>query len=247
MRIVFVLSIAFVIVACAGLRPEPDHTLRGQYEQARELYDREKFMDAAEQFDLLAEVFSGSELMDSIKYYYAESRFNLREYLLAANSYSFIVEQLPNSPLRDLSQFKLGECYFKLAPAYPLDQAYTYQAISSFNEFLKEFPNSEYCSEVEDYLYLSRMKLAQKEFRNGRLYFRMKRFKAALVYLDDVLREYYDIEEVAASAVYLKAECLLELERKQDARALYENYLIQYPEGERVEVVQQRLVSLARE
>jgi outer membrane protein assembly factor BamD len=247
MRIVFVLSIVFVLVACAGLRPEPDYSLRGQYEQARELYDREKFLDAAEQFDLLALSFSGSELMDSIKYYYAESRFNLREYLLAANSYNFIVEQLPNSPLRDLSQYKLGECYFKLAPAYPLDQAYTYQAITSFNTFLKEFPNSEYCSEVEDYLYRSRMKLAQKEFRNGRLYFRMKRYKAALVYLDDVLREYYDIEEVAASAVYLKAECLLKLEREQDARALYENYLVQYPDGERSDEVQQRLTSLARE
>ncbi|MBL7033849.1 MAG: outer membrane protein assembly factor BamD [Candidatus Delongbacteria bacterium] len=246
MRFAAVLSIVLILAACAGLRPQPDQTLRGRYQEARQLYERDKFLDAAESFDVLALSFSGSELMDSIKFYYAECRFELREFILAANSYSFIVEQLPNSHLRDLAQFKLGQCYYLLAPKYPLDQTYTYQAIRAFNDFLKEFPTSEYCPEVEDYLYRSRMKLARKEYRNGELYFRMKRFKAALIYLDDVLREYYDIEEVAATAVFLKAECLRELDREQDARALYENYLIQYPQGTKAEDARKRLLALDR-
>ncbi len=246
-RVTGTILLALLISACAGLKPEPDHSLRGRYEEARTLYARGKYLDAAESFDILALSFSGSELMDSIKFYYAESRFHLREYLLAADSYGFIVEHLPNSPLRDLSQYNLGKCYFLLAPKYPLDQSYTYYAIEAFSDFQKEFPESQYSDEVEDYLYRSRLKLAQKEFRNGRLYFRMRRFKAALIYLDDVLREYYDIDEVAASAVFLKAECLRELERHQDARALYENYLNQYPYGEQVEDVRQRLETMAGE
>ena len=203
-----------------------------RYTEARALFEHEKYMDAAEAFDVLEYSFSGSALMDSIKYFAGTSRYELKEFILAANDFEYITQHLPNSPLLDLAQYKLGECYFKAAPRYSLDQTYTFKAIEALQFFLTEFPDSQYKDQVEQLLLKSRTKLAKKDFENGRIYFKMQRYKACILYMDYVLQNYYDIPEVAGEALYYKSESLLELDRKQDALALFRSYVAQYPQGE---------------
>ncbi len=243
-RLIRILPLFLLLAACAGVEIKPEPGLEEQFRAAKELFQKEKYADAAEAFEVLALSYSGSELMDSLKFFAAESHFQLKEYLLAASQYEYIVQNLPNSRLQDRAQFQLGRCYFELAPKYPLDQSYTYQAMDALNYFLAEFPQSRYRGAVEDLLQQCRAKLARKEFRNGLLYYKLKHYNSAIIYMDDVLENYYDVPEVAAEALYYKAECLLMLHRSRDAWALFREYAEKYPQGPRGAQVAARLAEL---
>ncbi len=84
------------------------------------------------------------------------------------------------------------------------------KALQSFQDFLDTYPNSKFKKDAEQNITEIRSKLARKVFESGRLYRKLQEYKAAIIYLDKVLEQYYDTEW-AEKARMEKAYCLIRL------------------------------------
>jgi outer membrane protein assembly factor BamD (BamD/ComL family) len=80
---------------------------------------------------------------------------------------------------------------------------------------------------VERALEESRSRLAQKAFKSGELYYRMKKYPSAIIYFDSVIEGYNDTPW-AEHALKLKGDSYSAMKKYQDAVQAYELYLDLY-------------------
>jgi len=83
-----------------------------------------------------------------------------------------------------------------------------------------------------------RGKLSEKELKNAEIYRKMKEFKAAIIYYDEVLGKYYDTEW-ADDAQYGKIITLVEEENIDQANLEIAKFEQQFPKSELLEKVKE--------
>ncbi|HEX04061.1 MAG TPA: outer membrane protein assembly factor BamD [Bacteroidetes bacterium] len=177
---------------------------------------------------------------DSAQYLLAESHFEMDEYIISASEYEKLISQYPRSPLVEEGEYKLGLSFYELSPKYQKEQVYTDKAVEMFQLFIEDFPNSMLVSEAEERILELRTKLAKKEFQAGRLYHRMGEYKAARLYYQSVLDNYYD-SEFAEESQLLKADSWSDEKEWAEAQAAYQGYLIRYPDSDRVDYINRQI------
>ena len=233
---VFIFVVTFSLTISCG-----SHVAREQmnafeaFRQAMDEFHRGKYLNAVDQLTLVTFNYSGSSIVDSAQYYLAESHFMMKEYILAAAEFERLVSHFPSSPLVDDARYKIGLCYFKLSPKYALDQEYTYKAIEEYQRFTEDYPQSSLVPEVLESIFQARTKLAKKTFKSGKLYFRMKDYQSAIIYMNEVLDYYYDTN-FAPPAMLLKGESLSKLEREDEARQVFDKLVNKYPDSNEAEI-----------
>src|SRR5699024_1387273 len=93
-------------------------------------------------------------------------------------------------PFVEEAEYKYAMGFYYLSPPANRDQSSTYMAISSINEYLQRYPNS-----LKKQLCLVRLDelqqtLYDKSYLNARTYYKIGRYKSAVVALRNALREY---------------------------------------------------------
>jgi outer membrane protein assembly factor BamD len=104
-----------------------------------------------------------------------------------------------------------------MSPKYSLDQTYTYQAITEFKNFLELYPTDKNAPEAESMIKRLRGKLAMKELKSADLYSTMENYKAATLYYENVVNEYFDTE-YADDALYGKIQMLVTRKKFEEAK-----------------------------
>jgi outer membrane protein assembly factor BamD len=186
----------------------------------------------------------GSGVMEDAQFYLAECHFNLKEYLLAISEYEKLIKSLPQSNYVDDSRYKMGLCYEKLSPGYGLDQDYTFKAINQYQQFLDDYPKSELRSTVETHLMACREKLAKKEYMTGELYRKMGYDSSAVISFDAVLANFTDTS-LACDALFWKAQCLLKLNRPDEARETFRTLITSFPGSPNAVRAEKRIKEIA--
>ena len=100
------------------------------------------------------------------------------------------------SPFFEKSRFRTCEAYRFESPDYFKDQTYTEKALERYQEFLDDFPTSEYSQTVTASMSDLRNKLAMKLYETGILYLKMDEFEPARMSFNRVLDQYYDTDIV---------------------------------------------------
>jgi outer membrane protein assembly factor BamD len=243
LRLLPLLLLALLAAACARkvreLRPV-DEVMA----QAMRSFHKGRYVDALGRFEQMSLDYAGSALMDSVRYMEAECQYQLKEWLLAADLYEELVSRYPTSPLVDDARLRIANCWYELSPKPALDQTFTYKAIQEYQALLDDYPGSPHRALAEERIDLSRRKLAQKDLRNAELYYRMSRWPAALLYLNEILETWYDQPAVAEKALYYKALCQWRMKLGADARATAEEYLETWPAGSWADAMRDLLGSL---
>jgi len=90
------------------------------------------------------------------------------------------------------SYFQDAECYRNLSPRYTLDQKETHTAISKYQLYIDLYPNGIFLEEANSRIKEMREKLARKEFEAGELYMKLDQPRAAKVYFNEIIDNYYD-------------------------------------------------------
>jgi len=111
-----------------------------RYQQATGLIARKKYNKAIEVLESLLFSTRASNLEDDVLHSLANSYYQKKQYLLAADMYRRLLQQTPDSPFAKSAQFQLAKSYEKLSPFYELDQEYTVKAINEFATYLDEYP-----------------------------------------------------------------------------------------------------------
>ena len=113
--------------------------------------------------------------------------------------------------------------------------------MESVQEFMVRYPESEFTEEANQILENLSIKLDRKAFDSAKLYYKITAYKAAVVALDNFLKE-YPSSPYAEEAAYMKIESQYEFAKesvpsKQEERYyevvdFYQSFSDQHPESE---------------
>lgn len=188
----FVFLIASLIIACSSTEETIILPVEERFAKAKALFDDGDYLQAIEDFKIITVQYQGSEYGDDAQFYLAESRFNRNEYILAASEYDNLVRLMPGSPFVNLSRYKRSESYYRLSPKPQLDQKYSRYTLDNFQTYIEFSPTDSLVPDAEQKIAEMTLKLAQKMFEGGKLYYRLEYYKAAVSYFDKLIQEYHD-------------------------------------------------------
>ncbi|MBI3587523.1 MAG: outer membrane protein assembly factor BamD [Ignavibacteriales bacterium] len=224
--------VSFVILSwvagCSASQETGPLSAEKRFELGMKKFNDEDYLDAIEDFRIVALQYQGSALADDAQFYLGESRFRREEYILAAYEYEVLTRTMPTSEYISKARFKRALCYYNLSPKSYLDQEYTKRAIDEFQSFIEYHPTDSLVSHAEAKIMELNTKLAKKEFENGTNYMTMEYYKAAIISFDHILEKYYDTP-YAERAQLKKAEALYLRNKLVEAKREIEKFFTKYP------------------
>lgn len=216
-------------------------TMDEKYDQAIKLYHEKDYSRALQLFDQLINVVRATDKSQRIYYYYSYCYFNQRDYTLAGYYFKRYVNNFPNTPEAEECYYMSAYCLFKNSPTYTLDQTNTYEALKELQLFVNTYPTSKRVPECNELIDKLREKLAAKDLRIAKLYFRMEDYAAAIVCFNNVLKDYpetKDREEILFYVVktYFKyaKESIEDKKKERISKSVqaYNDFVSQYPESD---------------
>jgi outer membrane protein assembly factor BamD len=211
-----------------------------KYKKAIEYYEEGEYARASQLWQEMVNIYRGTSRADKVYYYYAKTQFGMKDYLMAGHYFNTLKEEFPKSEYAEESEFMVGYCYYLDSPKPRLDQSITQKAIDAFQLFINLNPRSERVEEANRLIIELRDKLVYKSYLNGKLYYDLGYYKAAVVALTNSLKDFPDTryrEELMF--MLLKAKYLLAVKSVEDKKeerlnsALDEYYAFkdEYPES----------------
>lgn len=160
------------------------------YKKAVEYYNNGDYTRSMNLFDGIRTVFTGTSKAQSIAYYRAFCSYNQKDYEVAAELFKQFVTMYPESSYAEECLYMIGYCNYLASPKPRLDQAVTESAIESFSLYLSRYPNSTRKEQINEYMDIMRDKLSYKDYLSARNYYLRERYKAAVVSLENCLKDY---------------------------------------------------------
>ena len=117
----------------------------------------------------------------------AREKQNLNDAALQA--YQAVVDKFPNDPLAADAQYQIGYIWLMAAKKGTKDLAATKNARTAFQDFLFRHPNSEKAPQARANLQLLENKQTASAFNVAKFYDKQKRYRAAVIYYNEVIRE----------------------------------------------------------
>lgn len=225
---VFLLVILSWVAGCSASEETGSLSAEKRFEEGMKKFNDEDYLEAIEDFRIVALQYQGSALADDAQFYLGESRFQREEYILAAYEYEVLTRTMPTSEYVGKARFKRALCYYNLSPKSYLDQEYSKRAIDEFQSFIEYHPTDSLVSQAEAKIMELNTKLAKKEFDNGAVYMTMEYYKAAIVSFDHILEKYHDTP-YAEQAQLKKAEAMFYRNKFTEAQQEIEKFFTKYP------------------
>jgi len=214
---VLLLLLAGLASGCGGSLQE---TKRGHadYESGKAAFDRSDWYNAVLDLKAYVEQFPGTEKTDDALFYLGSAYFRQKEFALASSQFDRLIRDFPQSSYQPDALFYLARCDDVASHQALLDQTETHRAINRYKQFLDLYPDDEHAAEARDRYRVLLDRLAEKRYRNGRLYVKLKQPRAAALYLRSVLADYPD-SHWSGDAALLLADILVKEGKPDEAIA----------------------------
>jgi len=219
-KLFYLLPVCFMLMSCTRqvLAPlEPDD----EFERAMSLFDKKKYASATQAFERIIFYYPSSEYIDDAQYWLARTCFAEKNYSQSIIEFEYLINNFSNSEFLEEAYLYRAKSYLFETPSYDRDQTKLNQAINLFDDFLTRFPNSQHTNEVRELILTGRNRLAQKEVINGKLYIKLNKLEAALIYFNYVV-ETYPETKAASEAKYYTARVYEKKGEIEEALNLYE-------------------------
>ncbi|MBQ6953265.1 MAG: outer membrane protein assembly factor BamD [Bacteroidales bacterium] len=212
-----------------------------KYQAAMELYNNQKFTKAAQLFESMAILTSGTARDDTVQFYWGMSNYRNKDFYTAESNFARFVQNFPRSPFTADAEFYRLDCMYRATYRWELDQMPTRSCMASISEYMREHPDDDaHLQACQSMMADLQDRLDRKDFEAGRQYYQMEDYPAARVKLRNVLKTNADNnyrEDVlyyTAMASYHYAR--LSVWQKQRERYLvfvddYLNFVGEYPES----------------
>lgn len=190
-----ILFTALIVSSCSSTKPGAEE-IQSQFDRAKQFLEKKRYLRAQEEFNNVAIRSLHTELGDDAQFYLAESYFLNEEYVLAIAEYDRLIRRMGFSEFVQKARWRVCQCYVEQSPKYFHEQSSTERALSKLQEFLDDYPNSEFNEEALNTISEMRNKLATKLYESGRLYIKMQEYESAIITYKDLLTKFYDTEIV---------------------------------------------------
>jgi len=188
------LLVALLIAAAAC---HPDFQI-SQYPTNDKLYQAAATEFAAGRWDnavaafekLTTDLPARDTLLPRAFWYLAKAHQNRSEHVLAATSYSRLVESFPDDTLSDDAALASAREYRKMWRKPTLDPTYGETALATYNTLLGLYPTSPLIPEAKSELAELEDMFAQKAYLAGMYYLKRGAYDSGIIYFKDVLTKY---------------------------------------------------------
>lgn len=222
MKLIF-FSIIFFIAGCGWANPFDDQIpYKTRFEDGLVFFEDEKYPKSAQQFKIIVERASHTDLGDDALFFLAESYFLDEEYELALIEYEKLVSRMGFSPYIEKTRWRICETLMALSPNYYHDQESSRKAIVEIQQFLDDYPSSDYSVGADSLIKELRLRLAEKNMETGELYFKLKAYDSAIVAYKIVIKDYYDTTYYKDANLEVM-RCLVLLGNNEEAKELLED------------------------
>lgn len=161
------------------------------YTASKQRLDRGKLDDAIAGFEKLTlDLPARDTLLSRSHYWLGLAHERKGEHILAAQSYSRLMESFPDDTLADDALLLAGKSYRKLWRKSSLDATYGESALNTFNTLLALYPNSDKRAEAEKNVADLEAAFAKKDYDTGVHYLRRKAYDSAILYFKDLVKKY---------------------------------------------------------
>jgi len=237
-----VLMLSTVIMSCSPyqkLLKGSDNELK--YTKALEYYEKGNYVQAQQLFEQISAFYKGTDKAEKIAYYNANTYYKQKDYILGGYYFKAFSTNFSTSVFAEEALYLSAYCSYLDSPRYSLDQTSTTDAISSLQLFINQYPKSDRVGECNKLIDELRAKLEKKDIEIAMLYYKMSDYKASVVSLSNVLKDYPDTKskelilfsilqaryQYAINSVYDKRQ-----ERLRTALDAYDELVAGFPVGE---------------
>ncbi len=213
-----------VLCGCASAPQEKmkfTEWCKARYEFAEDLYKKEKYGRAIEKLEEVLATCAGSGYMEQTQFLLAETYFTQEDWIEARGEYGSFILNFPGSPFAETAEFRKAISSFNMEYRVSRDDANTTIAMKDFERYLSNHPDTPLRDSVNYYYNLLVDRMAEKEFQTARLYLRMDKYQAAVIYFKEFL-ETYPKTKRRTEALFMIAQAYNELDQFETAK-LYLN------------------------
>lgn len=240
-RFIIVAIAALTLAGCSGYNKLLKSGDKNQmYRAAIDFYHQGKYDKTLQLFEEVVYHYIGTNREDSIMYYTGASLYKMGDFVSSEMVLDDFRRRFGRSPFIEDVEYMYAMGFYYASPEPTRDQTVTLQAIVAITEYLERYPesiNRELCLVRIDEL---RGKLYEKSFLNAKTYFKIGRYKSAIVALRNALRQYPDTphrEEIlymtTKSCYELAANSIPTLQRDRylDMMDAYYTFISEFPES----------------
>ena len=205
-----------------------------KFEKALEYYEKNQCYRTLPLLDELMSYFRMTNKGEEVYYYYAKTQYCMGDYYLAGYYFKRFVKNFPQSAKAEECAFNAAICMMRNSPDYYLDQSDSYKAIDEFQLFMSKYPNSPWVDSCNTLVKDLRSRLEKKSFEKAKLYFKMEKYRSAVIAFKSALSEFpdtrfkEDIMFLALKSNYLYAENSVitkKVERFEETIKSYHNFV----------------------
>ena len=218
-----------------------------KYEAAVTYYDKGDFFRAGTLLEDLIPLLKGRPEAEKAQFYFANTNYKQRNYVLSAFYFKTFTDTYPNSEYAEEASYLHAKSLFLDSPGFELDQTNTVSALESIQDFLNRYPTSKFKDETDNMSQELQKKLENKAFESARLYYQLRYNQAAVVALTN-FQQQFPASAFAEQAGFLRitaqyAWAQESVESKQRERFLeavsfYQQYLDAYPKSKNLKAAQ---------
>ncbi len=241
-RLFVLLVLAIAFAGCSKFkRIQKSGDWKLKYEAALEYYENEDYHRTTILLEEILPIIRGTEEAELGNFYFAYAYFYQRQYILSAHHFLEFVTVFGRSEYVMEASYMHAYSLYLQSPEFRLDQTSTYEAIAAMQNFLNNYPDSEYAVDADKIIDEMQVKLETKAYNTSKLYYRLRRYKSALVAFKNFKNDYPDSnynEEIAflnVETAYDYASVSLpsrQEERYRNAVDFYLEFIDKYPNSE---------------
>jgi outer membrane protein assembly factor BamD len=160
------------------------------FEKASGYYSEGDYYKAQTLYEIVIPFYRGKEQAQDLFFKYAYCHYNQEQFILASSYFENFASTFYNSPNKEEAEYMAAYAQYKLSPNYRLDQTNTLSAITAFQRFINTNPDSERNVECTRLIDEMRAKMEVKAFEQGKLYYEIKNYKAAISSMENMIKDY---------------------------------------------------------
>ena len=192
LKLCTLLLMIVLTAACSSSRPTPEQDAVKSFQSAERLLERGLWEEAISAWEQVRDTYYTPELSMLAELKIADTYFLSQRYAEAAISYNEFLRRYPSDFRSPTVLFRLGESYYRQILSRDRDQTNTHMALSTFEEFLRKYPDNPNADQAAQLALRSRTRLADHEVYVGRFYLQRKQYQPAISRLENILREFPD-------------------------------------------------------
>jgi outer membrane protein assembly factor BamD len=205
-----------------------------------EYYQDKDYYRAIVLLEEVLPIIRGTKTAEEAQFYYAYAHYYDGKYILSAHYFKNFYDTYNRSKFATEALFMHAYSLYLQSPVPSLDQTSTYEAIEAMQLFINKYAYSEYKERAEQILDELRRKLELKAYESALLYYKLDRYKAAIIAFENFQRDFPD-SELNEELSYWKVAAQFRLaeqsiKTKQQERyyttiEYYQTFIDKYPES----------------